>query len=289
MACSQPFYRYNETTHSFVRIPCGWCMSCRIDRRNYFSDRFEYSFYKEFNGIGSFTTITYDDNHIPLSADGKSFTLKKSDSIKFLKRIRSYMNYHKINNPFLNSKFKFFCAGEYGESTNRPHLHFLFCGLDYSAIDEVIKPCWKNGIIVDNGPILPGGIKYVMKYLDKQQHGEALDKYLDLGIEPPFIHCSHKMAKGLYDTNEPFYEWHGKKRPLPIWIRNKRLIPSQSPIKQYILEYAHKHNMTYDEADYVLRRDKDSSIIQQTIFNNEPVTYSDSVRPMSVRSELRKY
>lgn len=279
MACSNPFYRYNKITNSYARIPCGWCMSCRIDKRNYYRDKFEYCLRKEFNSVGSFTCITYDDNHLPLNFDGTIPTLKKSDSVNFIKRVRSYLKYHKIDSPFLKQGFKFFCAGEYGD-LGRPHMHYIFCGLDYTCVNELFRSCWKNGVIIDNRPILDGGINYVMKYMDKQQHGSELDEYYDNGVEPPFMHCSHSLAKGLYDTDEDYYEWRNKKRPLPIWVRNSRFIKPDTKPSDFVLQFAEKNNMSYDDADYYLRRSKLLDIEHNAHFNNEPVlaTYGDVSR-----------
>lgn len=271
LACSNPFYRYNKLTGAYSRIPCGWCMSCRIDRRNYYRDKFEYAFHKEYDCVGSFTCVTYDDNHIPLNSNGVP-TLRKQDSINFIKRLRSYINYHNLDSPVIRKDFKFFCAGEYGGQFDRPHCHFIFVGLDFAYADEVIRACWKNGVIIDNKPILAGGINYVMKYLDKQQHGHELDKYFDADIEPPYSHCSHAFAQGLYDVGDSdTYYWRGVNRPLPIFIKNRRLIRPKKLLSQKVFDFARANHLTYDEADYYLRSANLLNIENNLLFHNEPV------------------
>ena len=200
MACSSPLYRFNDYTQSLSRIPCGWCMNCRVDRRTYFQDKIEYEYFKNFNGVGTFGCITYDDCHIPLGLFGDKPTLIKKDMQKFWKRVRRYINYHKINNEFINPNFKHFTVGEYSDGC-RPHYHFIAVGLDFQVAEELYRKCWKMADIIDSRPILDGGIPYVLKYIDKQQHGEQLEIYADEGIEPPFMINSHQVGFGLYHSN----------------------------------------------------------------------------------------
>lgn len=277
VACSKPLYRYirHNGLSYYARVPCGWCMSCRIDKRNYYRDMFEYSFNKVFGGVGAFVCLTYDDNHIPMSPDGLVPTLRKKDTINFIKRLRSYIRYHKLDSPFISKRFRFFCAGEYGSDLHRPHYHFLFTGLDFSVLSNLLQKCWHNGVIQTCGPILRGGINYTMKYMDKQLFGDELDLYYDQGIEPPFFHCSHSVAPDLFKYNinlkNGTYKWRGKDRPLPSYVKNRLLIASDFSERDYIKDFALKNNMSYDDADLYLRRSKELALERTCIRSNLPV------------------
>lgn len=288
MSCANPFYRYDRNSKSFSKIPCGWCICCRIDRKNYFSDKFEYSFYKEFGSVGAFVTITYDDNFIPMNSDFTSYTLRKSDHINFVKRLRSYIKYHNLDSPLFSKSFKYLCAGEYGDKLRRPHLHYIFCGLDFKLCQEIFPKVWHNGIIIDSRPILRGGINYVCKYLDKQQHGDQLDKYFEVGIEPPFFCSSHSLSKGLYaNCKDGFYVWNRKKRPLPIWFKNKMLLQSKPVLNDKVLSFARKSLISYDEADYQLRFAKNLSMENSALSNNEPVDRVEKYQMNSLAFDSR--
>lgn len=289
MACFNPFSIYLPSSRSYASVPCGWCMGCRIDRRQYFQDKFEYSFHKDFNSVGSFSTITYDDNHLPLNKFGIP-TLRKRSVVLFLKRLRRYIDYHKLSSPLVNPHFKYFAVGEYG-ATCRPHYHFIFCGLDYSTLPLLVSQVWKEGGIQDHGPILPGGIRYVLKYMDKQLHGPQLDKYLDNDLEPPFFLSSHRVGPGLYSPSNcvgNFYMWHNKKRPLPIWVRNKRFLFSESPVSSRVSDFSVSSSMSYDESELYLRSSYVNQVQSKVHFNNEPVSdvYLSELRSDNIKFKI---
>lgn len=62
-----------------------------------------------------FITLTYDEEHL-----SEGHTLVKSDLQNFYKRLRKK-----------GFKFRYFSAGEYGETTNRPHYHAVLFGIDF--------------------------------------------------------------------------------------------------------------------------------------------------------------
>lgn len=275
MSCSNLFMKYNKITHRYDAIPCGWCIQCRIAKRMYYKARFEYSLYKEHKGNGAFLTITYDDNNLPLSSVNCMPTLVKSDAQKFIKRVRSYINYYKVDFPLVQKDFKYICVGEYGEDLGRCHYHFLFSGLDYAEALPIFRACWKKAVIFDSKPILEGGVNYVLKYLDKQQHGEQIqNEYLDQGREPPFMLVSNSFGFGLYNNYDPFsltYRYGSKVLPLPPYIKNKLLAYSPRKLDSSICEYASKNHMSYDDAKKYFVRAKTNSIVKLTRMNGEPI------------------
>ncbi len=72
-------------------------------------------------------TLTYDDEHLPINdyvdSDGVIHgkpTLRKRDVQLFLKRLRKNYKY--------DNHIKYFCCGEYGGKTFRPHYHLIIFG-----------------------------------------------------------------------------------------------------------------------------------------------------------------
>ena len=294
MACSNPFYRYNKYSGSYSRIPCGWCISCRIDKRTYFQDRFEFDFFKKFNCVGTFGCITYDDNHLPFGFFDDLPSLRKKHMVDFWKRVRSYMSYHKIDNNLLRKDFKHYTVGEYSDD-GRPHYHFIAIGLDYRLAEDLYSKCWDKSVIIDSRPILNGGMSYVLKYLDKQEHGDLLDKYFDAGIEPPFLINSHKVGDGLYrkenlDLTTMTYHWDNKNRPIPPRIRNilnLDLVPFKN-IK--VRNFLSKNGGDYDSADKYIRQSRNEFFEHRMTNNNEPVNrvqeYPDTNKVLEIRGSL---
>lgn len=261
MACAQPFQinnpHFNEPGYfqfwkKYIEVPCGWCLNCRLDKQNWLSDAMNYE-QKKYNYIGAFVTFTYDDINIqdlantspddfycyngeviPYNIDRDLvYSLRREDARKFLKRLRSKINYlyekHNIKNVDLcRNDFKFCECGEYGDCFGRPHYHFVFFGLDWQFCKELFESCWQKGLI-DSKPIQPGCFEYITKYLIKQVHGfQAKAMYDDKHIERPFFTHSIGLGKGIILDQYDFIKKHNlcyltindTLRPIPIYYRN---------------------------------------------------------------------
>lgn len=240
MACAFPFVIKKKLSSGDTvdyQVPCGWCLNCRVDKRNQWSDRCKYELcqYK----VGSFVTLTYDDNHLSYvkQYDGKlTATLDYSDVRKFIQRLRKYIiNHPKFQSLYIRPDFKYLYVGEYGgegQVFDRPHYHILFFGLDYAHIKRLVFERWQKGFC-DCLPILDGGINYVLKYMDKQAHAsEAFYKYDVNFLERPKQFQSIGLGKGLYfDTKErqkdivennfTYLTSHNIRRPVPNYYKKK--------------------------------------------------------------------
>lgn len=174
--CQNPFII--RVPHE-IAVPCGRCALCRVRRKEDWTARLymESACYKSV----AFATLTYDEENLPRLVTTGMQTLNYTDVQLFLKRLRKKLNY----------QIRFFCAGEYGSKTFRPHYHLLIFGLkleDFSKIDE----CWQKGITeVDYAD--KGGIKYVCGYVNKKWNTGAVQKlYLNDAL-PEFV----QMSKGI--------------------------------------------------------------------------------------------
>lgn len=227
------YFANSASWKEYIQVPCGWCLNCRIDKRNALEDRCNYEYL--LNGKGAFVTLTYDDDSVKhlvrQDALGRPIlSLCRDDYRNFIKRLRSKIHYNNLyKTGYVDKTFKYLVVGEYGGQFKRPHFHVLFFGLDYAHCDKLIQDCWQHGI-TDCGQIKQGGIRYVLKYLDKQIHSEDAKIAYDYNnIERPFSFHSINLGVGLYKDNIDFIKnnnycyktKHNKLRPIPAYYRNK--------------------------------------------------------------------
>lgn len=99
-----------------LRLPCGQCHGCRLERSRQWAMRcmHEASLHDE----NTFVTLTYSPEHCP--TDGG---LHHKDFQRFMKRLRKF---------FAPAKVRFYMAGEYGENRGRPHFHAILFGVNFS-------------------------------------------------------------------------------------------------------------------------------------------------------------
>lgn len=150
----QEYERIKAMEPEAVMIPCGRCIDCRLDYSRHWADRLMLELDSQKSAI--FLTLTYDDNHVPVASykpvvtdkmlpsrpneyledDGflyvpDTMTLYKRDIQLFMKRLRK---------EFAGRTLRFFCSGEYGDRTKRPHYHMILYGI---SVDD-FKTCQKG-------------------------------------------------------------------------------------------------------------------------------------------------
>lgn len=243
MSCSYPIRiknnRYGTYQNNFrlwsrkegFYVPCGKCIGCRISKMEWLETACNYEYNKY--GIGSFTTLTYDENNYAhlYNKEKNRFEPNFKDFQDFIKRLRQNL-YRKYG---IRHEFKYLVACEIGTENGRIHYHVLFFGLDYRNNDLDIYNAWNMGI-VDNKPIMNGGIKYVLKYLTKDIVGFR-DKY-GIGKENHLFRYSIGLGKGFIDehineiikNNGCYDRGDGKLRSLPSYWLNKLCI---KPLTNY--------------------------------------------------------
>ena len=249
MACCNPWFKKTDYSHGYLyyyQIPCGYCLNCRKDKQQYYIDRAEYEYKTRLTA--SFVTFTYDDIHnmknVVLNPLGgfeydevngvktPRYSLNYDDLTDFIQRLRKRVNYFYDSHPdvkeslLMQRDFSYIYVGEYGDCFNRNHFHVLFFGLDFAFCAKMFYDTWKNGFI-DVLPLLDGGIRYVVKYMDKQTFGEQAELQYDCkGLARPKIRMSTGFGKGLLTDNATFIRehgmcypaCHGKLRPIsPYW------------------------------------------------------------------------
>lgn len=158
----------DRSVMEFVEIPCGKCTGCRLEYSRQWANRCMLEL--EYHKSAYFVTLTYNNEHVPISyyADpetGEAFpsmTLRKRDFQLFMKRLRKRCEDGQrdvicSDSPIggCGSGIRFFAAGEYGSQTYRPHYHAILFGLRLSDLvpykrsrgftyytSESLQRCW---------------------------------------------------------------------------------------------------------------------------------------------------
>lgn len=157
-----------DVTDQHTRVvPCGKCMKCLRRRANNWIFRLS----QELKHSTSATFLTFTYEEVPLSENGLP-TLVKSDYQKFMKRLRKFCQNS-------NVKLKYYCCGEYGTLTQRPHYHAIMFNLPVGLINnvEAMTKIWSHGHVYF-GSCTTSSIAYVSGYVMKGLD-QKLDDYVD--------------------------------------------------------------------------------------------------------------
>lgn len=193
---------------SFINVPCGHCLACRMNKANEWSNRALLEF--ELNGRrGVFVTLTYSNDHLP--ADNQP---NKYEFQKFMKRLRK-----KLAMPI-----RFLACGEKGDRSGRAHYHVLLFGVtldDLGSVSQLKKGLWRASLIEEVWPfgissvgeISEGSCKYVARYGVKNLHQEGC--WLLMSRRPGLgVRFVDRLPKG----STSFYL--AGKRPLPKYFKH---------------------------------------------------------------------
>lgn len=142
-----------------MRLPCGRCSECLKRRVSGWSFRLRKESYTAKSA--HFITLTYNENHVPMSGHG-FMTLNKRHLQLFFKKLRIYEQ-RKGN----NQKITYYACGEYGGRTNRPHYHIILL----NASVECVERAWSiDGTPIGGihcGEVNAASIGYTLKYIAK--------------------------------------------------------------------------------------------------------------------------
>lgn len=160
-SCEHPLRIYNKYVREYQTVPCGHCNTCRQRRQNIWVSRLEQE--RSCWKYTLFFTLTYSEENVPyleldmcagvpcLSGVHTSFCMSPEDMYElddksydyifkvsklrvlnskhlqnFIKRFRYHVSEKTKNSiDFRDGYFRYYCIGEYGETTLRPHYHGL--------------------------------------------------------------------------------------------------------------------------------------------------------------------
>lgn len=209
----------NRALPNAVEIPCGKCVGCRLDYAMTWANRCKAE--AQYHEQNWFLTLTYDEEHLPYG--------KKANPTLFPDHIRQFM---KAVRKKFGDGIKFFCCGEYGGQTFRPHYHMILFGCNLKDVSEwfpfttedgkkiaitkkaksgnrlyyspELQECWKKGEI-QIGEVSWNSCEYVARYVMKKASPQyAGNVYELLGVEKEFLRMSRRPGIGyrLYEDKK---------------------------------------------------------------------------------------
>jgi len=175
-----------------LHLACGQGIGCKLEHSRRWAVRgtHEASLYEE----NAFGTLTYSDDHLP-----RNGSLVKKHLQDFNKRARYHIG-----------PFRFIACGEYGETTGRPHYHFIMFGKDWpdkkewsendlgdkTYTSELLDKIWGMGQCI-TASVSFNSIAYVTRYVTKKITGPfARFVYTESGCSPEFGLMSRRPGIG---------------------------------------------------------------------------------------------
>lgn len=159
-----------------IRIPCGQCVGCRLERSRQWAMRCLHE--KRLHRHNCFVTLTYDNDHLP-----EGGTLVKRDLQLFMKRLRKGRG----------AGVRFYACGEYGDENARPHYHAILFNCDFSDrrlyargrgganpvfTSAELAGYWGDGLSVV-GEVTFDSAAYVARYVLKKMTGPMAEGHYD--------------------------------------------------------------------------------------------------------------
>lgn len=204
-------------------VPCGRCYPCKMRRVSAWSFRLMKE--AERSRSAFFLTLTYDNDHVPVSPNG-FLTLdipKKDVSGKyisshvqlFLKRLRYY---NEDNNKW---PLKYYMCGEYGSESMRPHYHIILFNCEISNLlgEKYANQAKMGNLLLDGkqefkcdswpcghitvGDFSMGSVGYTLKYISKDSQVGKFDR-------DDRVREYSRMSKSLGDNylTDDMKKWH---------------------------------------------------------------------------------
>lgn len=195
-----------------LRLPCGGCIGCRTAYAKSWALRCSLELQQ--HARAGWTTLTYDEKHVPV-------TLSKRDLQLYIKKLRKKLGPKR--------PIRFFASGEYGETNKRPHFHGIFYGLDERDRD-LLHDTWGAGY-TKTVPLTPQAISYTAGYTSKKIGFklDAVHERIDYETgeiyrwEPPFIQMSRRPGIGSH-ARQWLCSWrlyavhNGQRMPVPRYL-----------------------------------------------------------------------
>lgn len=158
-----------------VKLPCGNCVGCRLDRSREWGSRIMHE--NSLWPCSSFVTLTFAPEHLP-----ENGVVEYEIFQNFMKRLRKH---------YEGVRIRFFVSFEYGEMLSRPHFHVILFNLDFRE-DRVksgknhlgqfyfrsatLERLWGLGRCTI-GEVTQESAAYCARYIMKKITGEAADDH----------------------------------------------------------------------------------------------------------------
>ncbi|UYD39201.1 MAG: replication initiator protein [Wigfec virus K19_141] len=196
-----------ERADSFLTVPCGQCIGCRLNRAEGWAARMMHE--ASLHEHNSFITLTYDDHHLPSHG-----SLTPDHITLFFKKLRKKL---------AGKKILYYYCGEYGENLSRPHYHLALFGYDFSPDrtphretqsgtvyrSPSLEKLWDKGFS-EIGNLEYDSARYVAGYIQKKVNGTKAQSHYQqitqqgeiIDLHPEFARMSRRPAIGLNWINK---------------------------------------------------------------------------------------
>lgn len=195
----------NGITSHEVKIPCGKCISCKLELSRQWAVRLVNE--AQLNEDNTFITLTYSDEHFPNNKSISKITIQK-----LIKRLRK---------KYQPKKIRYYLCGEYGEKYSRPHYHICLFNHDFADKQlteksgegfeqyesQDLQKLWKYGRS-RIGDLNWETAAYIARYVTKKITGEMADDHYNQGFSitrnkaytrtPEFALMSRGLGKEWY-------------------------------------------------------------------------------------------
>lgn len=284
-------------TYELVEVPCGNCISCRLDYSREWASRctLEASQYSH----NYFITLTYDEDHMPKGNLGNP-TILKEDWQSFIKNVRQL-----FIRKFGFQGIRYFACGEYGDKTFRPHMHAILfnCpipdltkdfkddngqitrhydsrGVPYK-FSSLIASCWQKGFILIADANYNTNA-YVSGYILKKQKGKNGVIYKKLGIEAPFL----LMSKGIGDKH--FTEHYEALKESPrLFIGREHREPLKLGVPRYFKKKVKQNDPEFYEEKFVENAKRTSEAFNSLIRGKQLINTQREIKESQTETYLR--
>lgn len=208
----------------------------------------------------TFCTLTYDPDQVP---EDKSVSKKEIQN--FIRRVRR--NY--------GGRIRYFCVGEYGDRTERPHYHSIIFGLN-PLHEDIFRKSWKKGFY-HLGVVNKDSASYITHYATKgfNRLDKKTQKWLK-GRDPEFMLCSRRPGIGSGFTEQAAKKFTKKIEEMDIEItRQVQLGKQKLPLGRFLTQKLIEHREAED------RNSKETYQYQEDFFEKydvESKTYGLKIR-----------
>lgn len=148
MKCIQPIQLIHPQSGYPIEVRCGQCLQCRIRKQKVWAFRCQLEYLQHSESV--FLTLTYSEETCPENLDYRDFWT-------FCRRLRRRPGAEKM---------RFFCCGEYGTKSGRPHWHALIFNATFPEKGLCRIEQWPQGFAYI-GQVTPASINYTARYVLK--------------------------------------------------------------------------------------------------------------------------
>lgn len=250
---------------SFIPIPCGNCLGCRLDYARDWSARLMHELEMHDSNECWFLTLTYDDDALLETFDPPKWNSRKKRFDPLPDRLRLgadhlgeacyYTNldardmtlfWKRIRKDFPDRKIVYYQAGEYGEKRQRCHFHAIVYDLPLdpkelhvNGVSELGHMTWRSDYLErkwQHGNVIVGRVTtescaYVARYCLKKAREQWENDYTNR--VRPFVRMSTNPGIGKIYLDAHPEIWNVSRFPLTT----QKDRPLMCPHPRYYLKY----------------------------------------------------